>query len=100
MGACVRSPQISSKNFIRYFKLTSTWLIENISIIFCEAVAIYGVIMSIILGTKYAWFEHNDNGNISITNPIQVAASCYTILATGLIVGFGNLACGYSMFMN
>ena len=63
------------------------------SVIFCEAVAIYGVIVSIILQTK---IERPDAD--TITDPVglkltQVSAG-YAIFWAGVCCGFGNLACG------
>eukprot|EP00008_Paramoeba_atlantica_P014209 CAMPEP_0201484416 /NCGR_PEP_ID=MMETSP0151_2-20130828/8607_1 /ASSEMBLY_ACC=CAM_ASM_000257 /TAXON_ID=200890 /ORGANISM="Paramoeba atlantica, Strain 621/1 / CCAP 1560/9" /LENGTH=176 /DNA_ID=CAMNT_0047868085 /DNA_START=127 /DNA_END=657 /DNA_ORIENTATION=+ len=69
VGAAVRVPEIRSKNLI--------------SIIFCEAVAIYGIIMSIIFGTK----------EIGTCDYI----TGYATFWAGMIVGFSNLLCGISV---
>lgn len=84
MGACVRSPQVSSRNLI--------------SVIFCEAVGIYGLIMAIVLSTRYSWFQTYQNGVVvSALNPNVVLYNGYSLLSAGLIVGFGNIACGLSV---
>merc|ERR1719305_2183904 len=49
LGAAVRAPRIRSTNLI--------------SVIFCEAVAIYGVIVSIILQTKIERPERDSNAD-------------------------------------
>lgn len=59
------------------------------SVIFCEAVAIYGVIVAIILQTK-----------LETVSPSQIYApeslrAGYSIFASGIIVGFANLVCGF-----
>eukprot|EP01027_Heterolobosea_sp_BB2_P022030 GEZU01032408.1.p1 GENE.GEZU01032408.1~~GEZU01032408.1.p1 ORF type:complete len:220 (+),score=69.23 GEZU01032408.1:106-765(+) len=74
MGACVRVPKIRSKNII--------------SVVFCEALAIYGIIMAIICLTKY---------NVSKTEAHTMIQSAYKIFFAGLSVGLGNLACGASL---
>jgi V-type H+-transporting ATPase proteolipid subunit len=60
------------------------------SIIFCEAVAIYGVIVAIILQTKIDSTEVLPNGMW----PMQAAMAGYAILGAGITTGFSNLACG------
>eukprot|EP00667_Euglena_gracilis_P020986 EG_transcript_22854 len=77
-GAAIRAPQIRSKNLI--------------SIIFCEAVAIYGIIIAIIMNSKFKNSESFDEASIH-----QLKAACYTILCAGIAVGLGNMACGVSV---
>ena len=76
MGAAVRAPRITSKNLI--------------SVIFCEAVAIYGVIIAIILQTKIEYVAPLPNGQY----PQSAHASGYAMFAAGLTVGLANLVCG------
>ena len=61
------------------------------SVIFCEAVAIYGVIISIILQTK---IERADEGNGTEGLAAIQAASGYAVFWAGVCCGIGNLACG------
>lgn len=80
-GAAIRAPEIRSKNLI--------------SIIFCEAVAIYGVILSIIMMGKISASAGtiNEVGEYSY----GTIAGGYTLFAAGLAVGVGNMACGISV---
>ena len=67
------------------------------SVIFCEAVAIYGVIVAIILQTKLESVPASQ-----IYEPESLRAG-YAIFASGIIVGFANLVCGLnslSFFFN
>merc|ERR1711920_292077 len=75
LGAAVRAPRIRSKNLI--------------SVIFCEAVAIYGVIVSIILQAK---IETPKPGK-SVEYELAAYAG-YSIFWAGMCTGIGNLACG------
>ena len=59
------------------------------SIIFCEAVAIYGVIVAIILQTKLEGVTRAQ-GLYSKNN----MAAGYAIFGAGLTCGFSNLVCG------
>lgn len=77
-GACIRAPQIRSKNLI--------------SIIFCEAVAIYGIIIAIILNGKMKNADSFDPETMH-----QLKSACYTVMAAGIAVGMGNMACGISV---
>ncbi|XP_073041817.1 V-type proton ATPase subunit c''2-like [Primulina eburnea] len=60
----------------------------SFSVIFCEAVAIYGVIVAIILQTKLESVSSS-----KIYEPESLRAG-YAIFASGIIVGFANLVCG------
>mmetsp|Transcript_11801 Transcript_11801/g.21193 ORF Transcript_11801/g.21193 Transcript_11801/m.21193 type:complete len:208 (-) Transcript_11801:248-871(-) len=75
VGASIRVPRITSKNLI--------------SVIFCEAVAIYGVIVAIILQTK---IERIDSEN-GVFNKYAMGAG-YSIFGSGITCGFANLFCG------
>lgn len=59
------------------------------SVIFCEAVAIYGVIVAIILQTK---LESVPKSQIYAPESLRAG---YAIFASGIIVGFANLVCGF-----
>ncbi|KAJ5587150.1 uncharacterized protein N7459_002915 [Penicillium hispanicum] len=80
VGGGVRAPRIRTKNLI--------------SIIFCEVVAIYGVIMAIIFSAKLT--------------PVPAAElytqnnyyTGYAIFWGGITVGFSNLICGISVGIN
>ena len=74
-------PEIRSKNLI--------------SIIFCEAVAIYGVILAIILSGKMA--VSGAALGVEGEYTYQVMAAGYTLFAAGATVGVGNMACGMSV---
>ena len=76
VGSSVKTPRIKSKNLV--------------SVIFCEAVAIYGVIMAIILLGKI-------KGDIDLSkedNYALAAFSGYALFAAGILVGLSNLFCG------
>ena len=78
LGAAIRTPRITSKNLI--------------SVIFCEAVAIYGVIVAIILSTKIEEVgPETDDGKYSQKNMY----AGYAYFAAGVTTGFANLVCGY-----
>ncbi|CAI5530948.1 unnamed protein product [Closterium sp. Naga37s-1] len=74
IGAAIKAPRITSKNLI--------------SVIFCEAVAIYGVIVAIILQTK---LESVSKARLHSPEALR---SGYAIFNSGIIVGLANLFCG------
>jgi len=76
----VKAPRIRTKNLL--------------SIIFCEVVAIYGVIMSIIFTAKLGDVDPTDlySGSNIYTG--------YAIFWSGLTVGMCNLVCGVSVGIN
>ncbi|KAM7480391.1 hypothetical protein LguiA_028604 [Lonicera macranthoides] len=99
IGAAIKAPRITSKNLIRHNKLLvslrlfviiSSSIMEHLvsCVIFCEAVAIYGVIVAIILQTKLESVPASQ-----IYAPESLRAG-YAIFASGIIVGFANLVCG------
>ena len=72
----MRHPRITSKNLI--------------SVIFCEAVAIYGVIVAIILQTKIEYVAALPDGSY----PQSAHTSGYAMFSAGVAVGVCNLVCG------
>eukprot|EP00924_Labyrinthula_sp_SR-Ha-C_P000145 maker-scaffold_39-snap-gene-2.81-mRNA-1 protein AED:0.04 eAED:0.04 QI:79/1/1/1/0/0/5/890/192 len=77
VGASVKAPKIRSKNLI--------------SVIFCEATAIYGVIISIILAGRIK------QGIVSAQDCPKLFFSSYAIFWSGLSVGLTNLASGIAV---
>merc|ERR1719460_447358 len=86
VGASIKSPRITSKNLV--------------SIIFCEAVAIYGVIMAIIMSNKMkpipqfapVCMDAGDGNPTGWRFDTNVAGYC--LFTVGLSVGLSNLFCG------
>jgi F0F1-type ATP synthase membrane subunit c/vacuolar-type H+-ATPase subunit K len=81
LGGGVKAPRIRTKNLI--------------SIIFCEVVAIYGVIMAIIFASKL--------NNVADSDVLYSPKNYYTGFAlfwAGLTVGACNLICGVSVGIN
>jgi len=76
LGGAVRVPRIKTKNLI--------------SIIFCEVVAIYGIIISIIFSSKIG--SDSAGGNGFQNHDFYYTA--FSLFWAGLCVGFSDLACG------
>ena len=65
------------------------------SIIFCEAVAIYGIIMAIILSTKvYAPGSAMDGWESEFNTYRKMLFGGYSLFWAGILVGVSNIACG------
>ncbi|WFD36366.1 H(+)-transporting V0 sector ATPase subunit c'' [Malassezia cuniculi] len=80
LGAGVRAPRITTKNLI--------------SIIFCEVVAIYGVIMAIVLSAKVS--GRLEGGPDGLWTP-QNYLTGYLLFWGGITVGLCNLLCGVAV---
>jgi len=81
VGAAVKAPRIKSKNLI--------------SVIFCEAVAIYGVIIAIILAGKISEMDESDWSQKDAINDALYTA--FAVFGAVLSVGISNLACGIAV---
>eukprot|EP01060_Flectonema_neradi_P016016 TRINITY_DN2261_c4_g1_i1.p1 TRINITY_DN2261_c4_g1~~TRINITY_DN2261_c4_g1_i1.p1 ORF type:complete len:252 (+),score=36.88 TRINITY_DN2261_c4_g1_i1:44-799(+) len=87
-GAAVRTPRMVSRNLI--------------SIIFCEAVGIYGLIIALLMNNKVSQSQNQylANGHgVAAGMQYQIAASLYTLFCAGLTVGLGNFGCGIAVGM-
>jgi len=76
---------------IIYPSLTPSSLCPPPSVIFCEAAAIYGVIVAIILQTKVEAVAPLADGS---GWPTPAYTAGYAIFASGLTTGWANLSCG------
>ena len=80
LGAGVNAPRIKTKNLI--------------SVIFCEAVAIYGIIMAIVFQGNFRDFASTPSFEWVGTTPPKDAFAGFSIFGAGLTTGISNLACG------
>lgn len=65
-----------------------------ISIIFCEVVAIYGVIMAIVFSSKV------DRTSAELASSPEAYYTGYALFWSGLTVGLCNLICGVAVGIN
>jgi V-type H+-transporting ATPase proteolipid subunit len=81
-GSTIRVPEIGMRNLI--------------SILLCEAVAIYGLILAIMMSARMQLGSTSINTTDGSWSYKALAAG-YTLFAAGLAVGVGNLSCGISV---
>lgn len=83
LGAGVKAPRIKTRNLI--------------SIIFCEAVAIYGIIIAIIMVQKISLSTDDKLYTDYGTYQEKAVFAGFSLFGAGLTVGFTNIACGLSV---
>lgn len=80
LGSAIKSPRVRTKNLV--------------SVVFCEAVAIYGVIMAIIMSEKIEIYGKGLDIYSSPEAYRKVLYSSLALLWTGIGVGLSNVICG------
>ena len=80
LGATIKSPRVKTKNLV--------------SVVFCEAVAIYGVIMAIIMSEKIVLYGSGMDIYSNKEAYAMALRSSLAIFWTGIGVGLSNLICG------
>lgn len=88
MGASILHPRVIGKNLI--------------SVVFCEAVGVYGVILGTILISKYTFIydvSNLDGGVLPPLKDLQVRGSGFALFGAGVCTGVGNLLAGMSIGM-
>jgi F0F1-type ATP synthase membrane subunit c/vacuolar-type H+-ATPase subunit K len=70
------------------------WLLATNSIIFCEAVAIYGIIMAIVFQNGFKYFNYAKSDEYTGMYPPKDMLAGYALFGAGLTTGISNLACG------
>jgi F0F1-type ATP synthase membrane subunit c/vacuolar-type H+-ATPase subunit K len=80
LGGGVKAPRIRTKNLI--------------SIIFCEVVAIYGVIMAIVFSAKV------NNLSVAEAHDADAYYTGFALFWSGVTVGLCNLVCGVAVGIN
>ncbi|CAD5224106.1 unnamed protein product [Bursaphelenchus okinawaensis] len=86
LGGGVKAPRIRTKNLV--------------SIIFCEAVAIFGIIMAFVFAGKLNGFDRSKHDISTEAGRKIISANLaagYLIFGGGLTVGFSNLVCGLAV---
>lgn len=83
VGGAVKAPRIRSKNLV--------------SVIFCEATAIYGVILAIILLSKISPPKDTAHTLAAAWNWASFYFAGYAVFSSGCSVGFTNIASGISV---
>ena len=81
IGSAIKMPRIVSKNLV--------------SVIFCEAVAIYGLILAIIMQGRLQKGYYDVYGNLATYQKAEYAG--FVMFAAGLLVGVSNMCCGLSV---